>query len=215
MKQINTLLYCLGEEAEGVLTSTSITAYEWKVYDTVLKKFDAFFKVRRNVIYEKARFNWYNQLDGRTVEQYIMVLDRLAESCNYGGLKDEIFWGRLVVGIWDAASLSKWRRREFAREKQWASKTRKSREQLEEISASKQSFITNSPKEGNLIQKKADTAFLDTVTNEHSSAWFTIVKLNEKETKFKLNTGAEVTAIFEETCQNIQRPQLSASEKIL
>ena len=56
-KQVSTLLYCLGEEAEAVLASTNITDEERKVYDTVLKKFDDFFKVRKNVIFERARFN--------------------------------------------------------------------------------------------------------------------------------------------------------------
>ena len=102
VKQVNTLLYCLGEEAEGVLTSTNATADERKVYDTVVGKFDAFFKVRRNVIFERARFNRRNQLDGETAEQYIMELYRLAESCDYGDLKDEMIRDRLVVGIRDA-----------------------------------------------------------------------------------------------------------------
>ena len=56
-KQVNALLYTLGEEAEGVLTSVSVTAEERRVYATVLGKFNGFFKVRRNVIFERARFN--------------------------------------------------------------------------------------------------------------------------------------------------------------
>ena len=42
------------------------------------------------------------QLDDETAEQYIMELYRLAESCDYGDLKDEMIRDRLVVGIWDA-----------------------------------------------------------------------------------------------------------------
>ena len=49
-QQVNTLLYCLGEEADDVLSST--TDAQRLVYDTVLQKFDDFFKVRRNVIFE-------------------------------------------------------------------------------------------------------------------------------------------------------------------
>ena len=40
IQQVSTLLYCLGEEAEGVLTSTNVTADERKVYDTVFEKID-------------------------------------------------------------------------------------------------------------------------------------------------------------------------------
>jgi len=46
-KQISTLLYCLGEQAEAVLGSTDITEEERKVYDTiVVAKLDGFFQVR-------------------------------------------------------------------------------------------------------------------------------------------------------------------------
>jgi hypothetical protein len=51
-RKISTLLYCLGEEAEDVLTSTSITDAERAVYDTVVAKLDGFFKIRRNTIFD-------------------------------------------------------------------------------------------------------------------------------------------------------------------
>ena len=63
-KQINTLLYCMGEEAEVVLTSTGISPGDRKVYEGVCKKLDEFFKVRHNVIFERACFNKRNQLPG-------------------------------------------------------------------------------------------------------------------------------------------------------
>ena len=106
-QQVSTLLYCLGEEAESVLESTNATADERKQYDTVLAKFDSFFKVRRNVIlniyFERARFNSRRQQEGETVEQYIMELYRLADNCNYQGIKEEMIRDRLVVGLRDEA----------------------------------------------------------------------------------------------------------------
>ena len=103
VKQVNTLLYCVGEEAEAVLTSTNATEEDREVYDTVVAKFDAFFKVRRNVIFERARFNRRSQLVGESAEQFIMELYTLAEHCNYGDMTDEMIRDRLVVGIQDAA----------------------------------------------------------------------------------------------------------------
>ena len=50
-KQVSTLLYCRGEEAQAVLASTNITEEERRSYDTVVSKFEDFFKVRRNVIF--------------------------------------------------------------------------------------------------------------------------------------------------------------------
>ena len=71
-KQSNTLLYCMGEEAEVILNSTGASDEE-KDYATILQKFDEFFKVRQNVIYERARFNRRSQL-GESTEQFIVEL---------------------------------------------------------------------------------------------------------------------------------------------
>ncbi len=57
LRQVNTLLYCMGDQVEEVLQSTNPTEEEWKKYDTVLQKFDDYFKVRKNTIYEMAQFN--------------------------------------------------------------------------------------------------------------------------------------------------------------
>ena len=102
-KQISTLLYCLGEEAESVLTSTNATESDRSDYDRIIGKFDAFFQVRRNVIFERARFNRRTQLPGETAEQYIMALYDLVANCDYGALESEMIRDRLVVGIRDSA----------------------------------------------------------------------------------------------------------------
>jgi len=80
------LLYCIGEEGESILASTNATDEERKSYTAVVDKFDAFFKVRRNVIYERAQFNRRSQQQDETTEQYIMELYRLADNCDYGAL---------------------------------------------------------------------------------------------------------------------------------
>ncbi len=54
-----------------------------------LKKFDDYFKVRKNTIYERARFNRRDQREEELSEQYITTLYDLVESCEYGPLKEE------------------------------------------------------------------------------------------------------------------------------
>ena len=103
LRQVSTLLYCLGEEADDVLISTNISEEDRKVYNSVMAKFDEFFKVRKNVIFERAKFNCRNQLPGETAEQYITALYSLIESCDYGNLKEEMLRDRIVVGIRDTA----------------------------------------------------------------------------------------------------------------
>ena len=102
-RQVCTLLYCLGEEAENVLSSMNITAEERGSYVAVLKKFNDFFKVQKNIIFEIAHFNRRAQRDGESVEQYISDLYSLAENCEYGAMKDEMIRDRLVVGLLDCA----------------------------------------------------------------------------------------------------------------
>jgi len=101
-RQISTVLYCLGEDSEDVLGSTNITEEERKKYATVLEKFDSHFQVRRtDLIFERARFNKRDQVDGESAEQYITTLYQLAERCEYGQFKSEMIRDRLVVGIRD------------------------------------------------------------------------------------------------------------------
>ena len=100
---MSTLLYCLGEEAEGVLSSTGITDDARKKYNDVIGQFDKHFKVHRNVIYERARFNKRDQREGESAEEYIAALYQLVETCEYGTFRDELLRDRLVVGIRDTA----------------------------------------------------------------------------------------------------------------
>ena len=73
-RQVNTLLYCLGDDAEDVLRSTNISEEDRKKYGKVLENFGQFFQVRKNVIIERAWFNSQHQQEGETSKQYITAL---------------------------------------------------------------------------------------------------------------------------------------------
>ena len=100
LRQVSTLLYCMGEEADAVLSSTNITAEGRKMYDTVMEKFDDYFQVRKNTIYERAKFNRRDQREGESSEQYITTLYELIENCEYGTLKQEMLRDRLDSLTW-------------------------------------------------------------------------------------------------------------------
>ena len=68
-------------------------------YTDVKAGFDAFFVPKKNVIYERAKFNQRVQLPGETVDSFITALYGLAEHCNYGQLQKELICDRLVVGL--------------------------------------------------------------------------------------------------------------------
>ncbi|XP_064479052.1 uncharacterized protein LOC135392265 [Ornithodoros turicata] len=99
--QINTFLYAMGSGAEDVLVSLRLDDEEAKDYNKLKSRFEKHFIPRRNVIFERARFNQRSQSEHEAVEEFVTDLHRLAESCDIGSLKDELIRDRLVVGLRD------------------------------------------------------------------------------------------------------------------
>ena len=100
--QVNTLLYAMGDAADDVMTTFMFGDEGDRLkYDKVKEKFDQYFLVRRNVIYERAKFNQRTQAE-ETAEEFITSLHCLAEHCNFGALKEEMIRDRIVVGVKDA-----------------------------------------------------------------------------------------------------------------
>ena len=58
--------------------------------------------MKKNIIYERARFNQRSQLLGESADRFITEIHRLAENCEFGRMKDELIRDHLVVGIWDS-----------------------------------------------------------------------------------------------------------------
>ena len=100
--QINTLIYAMGDQADDILNSFKLSTTQLKQYHTVKTKFDEHFVVRRNVIFERSKFNQRRQEEGETVDTFITALHALAEHCNFGTLTDEMIRDRIVVGLLDA-----------------------------------------------------------------------------------------------------------------
>ena len=99
---MNTLLYSMGDEANDILRSFKLSSDELKKYDTVQAKFDQHFVKKRNVIFERAKFNMRKQEEGEPVDAFVTDLYALAEHCSFGALHDEMIRDRLVVGLLSA-----------------------------------------------------------------------------------------------------------------
>jgi hypothetical protein len=67
----------------------------------VKQRFDKYFVVRYNTIYERAKFNMRSQGAEESIDSFITDLYKLSEHCNYGSLREELIRDRLVVGIRD------------------------------------------------------------------------------------------------------------------
>ena len=96
-------LYYLGPGAEEVLDTTRISEEDKQKYAKVIEEFDKYFKVKKNVIYECARFNQHNQLLDKSADHFFTELHRLADNCEFGEMKDQLIRDRLVFGIQDSA----------------------------------------------------------------------------------------------------------------
>ena len=110
VSQIHTLIYTMGDSAEDILSSFRLTEEQGKSYTTVVEKFEGHFVKRRNLIFERAKFNRRKQEEGEPVDDFIMDLYRLAEHCSYGNLHDELVRDRIVVGLRSAALSEKLQR---------------------------------------------------------------------------------------------------------
>ena len=73
-KQVNLFMCLLGSKGEDVLSSFSLTNEEVENYNVVVARFNAYFNVRTNVIYERAVFNHLNQNDSDSVDDFLTRL---------------------------------------------------------------------------------------------------------------------------------------------
>lgn len=93
--QVNTLIYCMGDEADDVLKGLRITDEQRLEYNSVKDGFTNFF------IYQQAKFNMQAQGPTESADLFITALYALAEDCEYGALREELLRDRIVVGIRD------------------------------------------------------------------------------------------------------------------
>ena len=91
--QVNTLVYSMGDKADDILHSFHLSEEDQKRYDTVKEKFEHYFVKRRNVIFERAKFNKRRQEESESVDDFITALFCLAEHCGYADLHDEMVRG--------------------------------------------------------------------------------------------------------------------------
>ena len=88
-------------EGDDIVQSLGISDEEQKKYDVVKQKFQDYFIIKRNVIFERAKFNLRSQQENEPVEAFITYLFNLAEHCNFGSLREELIRDSIVVGIRD------------------------------------------------------------------------------------------------------------------
>ena len=102
--QVATLLTVIGEEAREVFSTFSDWANEGDQAKIapVWQKYEEYCEPRRNVPFERYRFNCRMQEAGETYDQYRTALLKLAEGCDFQTITpDQILRDRLVFGVRD------------------------------------------------------------------------------------------------------------------
>ena len=100
--QVDTLLYAMGSDADDVMLSFHLVENDACDYGKVKDRFDGHFVKKRNLIYERAKFNTRCQQKEEPVDAFVTALHNLAQYCKYKELHDEMIQDRLVVGLRDA-----------------------------------------------------------------------------------------------------------------
>lgn len=102
--QVATLLTVVEEEAREVYSTFSGWGNDGdqNKIEPVLNKFATYCQPRKNVPFERCRFNQRVQEAGESYEQYRTALQKLAESCDFDTIRpEEILRDRLVFRIRD------------------------------------------------------------------------------------------------------------------
>ncbi|UYV65209.1 K02A2.6-like [Cordylochernes scorpioides] len=100
--KIDLFMYLMGDRADDIFRTFKFEKEEEATkIDSVLKAFDSHFCVRKNIIYERAKFNSRIQEDREPVDEFITSLYKLADSCEFEGLHEQLIRDRIVVGVRD------------------------------------------------------------------------------------------------------------------
>ena len=92
----------MGDIANDILSSFGVSENDKAKYKVVVEKFKAHFVKKRNIIFERAKFNQRRQEENEPVDDFVTSLYHLSEHCRYGELRDELIRDKIVVGLRDS-----------------------------------------------------------------------------------------------------------------
>lgn len=93
------MIYALGDRAEQLCKQLKVESCE--KYDDVIRILDGHFLPKKNIIFERYKFNLREQKGNEDIKEFIQELYKLSEGCEYGKLREELIRDRLIVGMRD------------------------------------------------------------------------------------------------------------------
>lgn len=67
--------------------------------EKVLLKFEEHCELKKNVSYERYKFFSRAQESSESIDQYVMILRKLCETCEFGTMKNSLIKDRIVLGV--------------------------------------------------------------------------------------------------------------------
>ena len=100
--RVATFITCIGPDALEIHTGLPFQSDDDRQnIDKVLELWQNYCIGKTNVIYERYRFNNRSQESDKSIDAYTTALRTLAETCEFGSLKEDLIRDRLVCGIRD------------------------------------------------------------------------------------------------------------------
>ena len=97
----------MGKDCLQTFLNLNILAEDRNNVEACITALENYFKPRCNVVYERYVFNCCEQNQGRPVDSYVTRLRKLASSCEFGTLTDELIHDKLVIGLNDRGTKGK------------------------------------------------------------------------------------------------------------
>ena len=102
--RLATLHSVMGKDCLEIFLNLELTPEERASVTSSLKALEAYFKPKTNVVYERFMFNSATQSSEEGIDEFVNRLRKMASSCKYGALTDEMIRDRIVIGVRDKDS---------------------------------------------------------------------------------------------------------------
>jgi len=99
--RINTLLYVMGNNAVDIYQSFKLSS-EGNTYTNVKQKFKEHFKGKVALVFERTQFVRRLQQEKEGVMSFIEDLQKRADICSFGDLRDQMVHTQIVAGLRDS-----------------------------------------------------------------------------------------------------------------
>ena len=103
--QAGALCSVMGMECVKVMNSlTTLTVDDKKDPEKILSALGDHFMPQKHLLFERVKFGFANQAEHETIDQYVVRLRQLAESCEFESLCESLIRDRLVIGTRDSST---------------------------------------------------------------------------------------------------------------